>query len=213
MVGRKSIGISHPALLSAPDADSKTRRVDYTIGVDVLDPPDDTVLKPILKQAGGYLSQSEHAQVYDKVLCSHLEIKVDADTEEAHAQLKIWAGAGFEKQRQLRRSKAGFSAQDLMAPLAPQPIWVWNRQQVDLIVAVSDWSNSYIWFLEEETFFLKKKDRESVAVVVRAIGNVMQWSASHYIDWFRADVLGHPELNPDRETQPVALGEAQLTVS
>lgn len=83
-------------------AGSKLRRVDYSIGVDVLESHDETELHQTLTHSRGLVSQSDHPLVSKKVLCSHVEIKANFNPNKAHVQLKIWASAIFKKQHHLR---------------------------------------------------------------------------------------------------------------
>lgn len=150
------------------------------------------------KAEGRYLCQSCHPQVFDKILCSHFELKTKAATGEAYTQLKIWTSAGFEKQRRLRRQNFA-STPDVI--LLPQPLWVWEKEKVELLVAATDWKGEQIWFIEHRAFLLDRSDKESLRKLIHVMSKIMEWGATTYIDWFRLELLNVDHLNPIR-TRP-----------
>ncbi|KAK6375643.1 hypothetical protein LTR64_003771 [Lithohypha guttulata] len=193
----KNIGITDLTLLGASDERPDTRRVDYCFGVSVVDSTDDAHA-PILRYADQYLCQSNHPQVNDKVLFSHLELKTDTDKIEANAQLKVWASAGFEKQRRLRQSRLDCDPAEYTMLLAPQPVWVWLSNKVEVKIVVAEWENEHIWFLPAKDYALDIYDKESLRSLVSAMSRVMQWGATEYLNWFRTELLGRPDLNTER---------------
>jgi len=133
-----------------------------------------------------------------KVLFLHLELKTDTEKVEAHAQLKVWASAGFEKQRRLRQSRRDCEPTDHATLLAPQPVWIWLSDKVEVFIVVAEWENEHIWFLPQTSFTLDVYDKESLRKLVSAMSRVMEWGTTLYLDWFRAELLGMPHMNPER---------------
>lgn len=184
----KTVGVSDPTLLPATQRSTK-QRVDYSIAADVLPPDQKMVLKrdvmPLVD--GNSLGQSNHPQVREKILFSHVEIKTTGDTVEAESQLKTWCCAGFAKQKRMSRSEKPL--------LAPQPLWIWTQDTITLMVAVLDTEQEMLYFLKEDKFMIRQKEKDSLRRFVRLLARVFEWGDTTYAEWFRCDLLGREELS------------------
>lgn len=183
---RKTIDISPTTLVSGP----YKKRVDYSFGLEVADL--DTTLGIRQSLEHYTMSQSDHWILNDRALFCHLEIKAESDTANAESQLKVWCTAGFRKQermyKQARRSESAAPA------LAPQPLWVWEKDKVHLSIAVMDLVGNRIYFLSQKTFLIEQGNPNSLRPVLQTMTTIMNWGYTHYLPWFR-ELIGRAELN------------------
>lgn len=84
---------------------------------------------------------------------------------------------------------------------APQPLWLWEKSQITLYVAVLDTQEDIVYFLSGRDFFLNQNDMNTLKELVLAIARLMIWGSTVPVDWFRDELLGRGDLNPTRETQ------------
>lgn len=104
------------------------------------------------------LAPSNHLLVHDRALSSHVEIKAGSDPTNAVSQLKTWSPAGFRKQERLwkQRERRSGTEQAQFKP-APQPPWLWEKDRVQLLIAVMD--------VSEDTMYLTKTFSLSMAKI------------------------------------------------
>ncbi|KAH0829257.1 hypothetical protein AYO21_09790 [Fonsecaea monophora] len=186
IVNVKSIDVTPTTLLSGP----YKKRVDYSLGLEVADT--DTFLEIQQSLEHYTVSQSDHWMLNDRALFCHVEIKAESDPATAESQLKVWCAAGFRKQermyRQARRNET------ITPKLAPQPLWIWEKDKVHLSVAVMDSTENRIYFLNQKTFFVDRDEPKSLRPVLGMIVTIMDWGYTHYLPWFR-DFIGRGGLN------------------
>lgn len=148
----------------------------------------------------GTLAQSTHESVMDRVLMSHVEIKVGSTAKDARAQLKTWVAAGFAKQQQLYRNtcvKAG-DIDTNPAQLAPQVLWLWDQEKVVLWIAVMEANkvpeSSSIIFLDEAIYTIDVRNPQTLRNLTYKMSRVMDWGQELYVPWFRK-LIGREDLN------------------
>lgn len=122
-------------------------------------------------------------------LFSHLVINTELDVDAAKWQLKTWCAAGFRKQERLwadsQSSQIAVSFQESSPKLAPQPLWVWRGDGVQLWIAVMDTARDEMYFLYEDNFLINANDLESLRKIVVKMASIMSWGHDHYTPWFR----------------------------
>lgn len=74
---------------------------------------------------------------------------------------------------------------------------MWLSNKVEVTIVVAEWENEHIWSLPAKNYALDVYDKESLRNLVSAMSRVMQWGATEYLDWFRAELLGRPDLNTE----------------
>lgn len=119
--------------------------------------------------------------LHDRVLYSHLEIKKDMNSAEAETQLKLWVCAGFMKQERLYLQARQKPSQ--RPTLAPQPVWIWERDRVKLLVMVADSRERIVYFVEQKDFLIK--DIESLRLLVLTMIAINKWGVEQYLPWFK----------------------------
>lgn len=180
---RESIDVAPKSLISGTYA----KRVDYSIGLPLAE---DFLSARIFGRVDNFtLSQGDHSMLHDRTLFSHLEIKKDMNWAEAETQLKLWVCAGFTKQERLY-IQTNPKCRERPA-LAPQPVWIWERDRVKLMIVVPDGRERIVYFIEQKDFLVK--DVGSLRLLVLTMAAINKWGVEQYLPWFK-ELIGYDRL-------------------
>lgn len=122
------------------------------------------------------LVQTDHLDLCDLALCSHVEIKTRRSQDDARYQLSVWCAAGFEKQENLWLQQFPHTDGPPTPRLAPIPIWLWSETNVTLWIAVMASPGAKLHVLDEKTFLIDVEEEESLSRVVGAMAAVIDWA-------------------------------------
>lgn len=180
---RETIDVAPRTLISG----AYTKRVDYSLGLPLAD---DVLSLRILQQVENHtVSQGNHFMLNDRMLFSHVEIKKDMSSAEAETQLKLWVCAGFTKQEKLyMQARPRPKARPV---LAPQPVWIWERDRVKLLIVVADSRRGIVYFLEQSDFLVK--DVKSLRLLISTMVAINNWGVNEYLPWFK-ELIGYERL-------------------
>ena len=78
--------------------------------------------------------------------------------------------------------------------LAPQPLWIWDKDKVHLSIAVMDSTENRIYFLNQKTFFVDWEEPKSLRPILGMMVRIIDWGYTRYLPWLR-ELIGRADLN------------------